>query len=257
MAAKRLGQAEWSRTLGKLYSLLGDKEVTTSRSELATAIDEPIRNVQVLLAVLRHLGVMEHSYVRHESGQGRASRYRFVVPQQDAEVILDKFGWENITSYKEETRPRRERVAVASPRDGGELKAVAGPDRPSPFALLRPLKYSESAAQVEAAKQYRERVSFIEQQLETFREKGIKVDRSAFKVDRDPRLDAISLALPYIEGLEKQVENLSANLKRSGDIPALRKQLEETQVALKRCQEARKAEVSAKVIAEQQRNLRE
>lgn len=252
MAAKRLGRAEWTRTLGKLYDLMGRSETTTSRSELAAATDEPIRSIQVLLAVLRHLGIVEHSYARHESGQGRSSKYRFVVPQDEAETILGKFGWENITAFKEEARPSRARVAVASPSDNGALRATAGPDGESPFSALRPLKYNESAAQIEAARQYRDRVSFIEQQLAEFRERGIKVDPRAFKIDRDARLDAITLTLPYIDSLEKQIENLTSNLKRSGDVPALRKQLEETQIALKRCQESRKAEVSAKVLKAQE-----
>lgn len=257
MAAKRLGKAEWNRTLAKLYDLIGQRETTTSRSELAAATDEPIRNIQVLLAVMRHLGVIEHSYSRHPSGQGRASHYRFVVPRDEAEMILDRFGWENISAYKEDESPRERKVAVASPRDGGELRAVAGPDRETPFSMLRPLKYNESAAQVEAARQYRERVSFIEAQLEEFRSRGIKVDRSAFKIDRDTRLDALTLALPYIDSLEKQVENLTANMKRSGDVPALRKQLEETQVALKRCQDSRRAEVSQRVLREQDQASRD
>lgn len=256
MAAKRLGKAEWTRTLGKLYSLMGQSETTTSRSELAAATDEPIRNIQVLLAVLRHLGVLEHSYSRHESGQGRASQYRLAAPYEEAERALDRFGWENITSFKD-GRDVRPKVALASPRDGGPTKAIAGPDQPSPFSVLRPLKYNESAAQVEAARQYRDRVSFIEEQLDAFRQRGIKVDMSAFKIERDARLDALTLALPYIDSLEKQVENLSANLKRSGDVPALRKQLEETQVALRRCQEARKSEVSAKVLRAQEQLSRD
>lgn len=248
MAARRLGRSEWLRTIKKLYDLIGQSEVTTSRSELATALDEPVRNIQVLLAVFRHLGIMEHSYVAHQGGRGRASRYRLVLPMNETEMILDKFGWENITTFKEDETPRRHRVAVASPRDGGDLRATSGPEAPSPMDTLRPLRFNESAAQVEAARQYLAKVSFVDEQIAEFKSRGIRIDRSAFKIQRDSVLDAITLVLPYVNSLEKQIETLKKNLHAAGDISVVRKQLEETQIALKRCQEARKAEVSARVL---------
>lgn len=261
MAAKRLGQEDWTRALRKIYEVMGESPTETSRGELAETIGEPVRALQSLLAVGREVGIFEHQYVRHPSGQGRASRYRVIVPIDEAIRRLDKFGWDNISSYKgdgvQALRYPRDVVALAAEREAGELRASTGPEAESPFSALRPLKYNESHGLVEAAKQYRERVAFVDAEIERFREKGIRIDRSAFKVARDARLEVISLTLPYVESLEKQVENLTSKVNRVGDVAELRRQLEETQGALRRCQERRKAEVSAEVLAAQERANRE
>lgn len=228
MAALR--ESDWKAMLTKLYEHMGmDQPVATSRAELAEATGLPIRSLQSLLAVTRHLGIVEMKYEQHPSGKGRASIYKIVEPYEQAVTRLATFGYENILRYRSEEAPR---VALAPDQDQGELRAVAGEDAESPFAALRPLKYNESQAQIEAARQYRDRMAFVEQQISVFTERGIKVDRRAFRLVRDRRLETLTLVLPYVESLERQVENLG---KRSGvSTDDLRRQNNELQAEVQR-----------------------
>ena len=255
MVAHRLDKGDWTRILSKIYTLLDKGSMETSRAELASTIDEPVRAIQSLLAVCRHLGIFELTYVRHASGIGRASRYDVKLSYEQAVEKLEGFGWDEIVGWTADGTPLRlpgDRVALARDGDGGELRAVVGTDGESPFTVLRPLRFNEAQALVEATRQYLDRIAFVDAQVIAARERGIKVDRSAFKVARDTRMDHIALVLPFIEGLEKQVANLGARLAKSGDVGELRDKLQQTEIELRRCREARCATVSAEVLRDQQ-----
>lgn len=205
MAARALDKRDWDTLLRKVYDHWGDQPSTTSRGELAEQLHEPVRALQSLLAVMRHVGIAEQGYQRHPSGRGRASIYRLVVPYEEAVARLETFGYSQIRSFKQQSED--DGVALAS--DGGAVRAIAGPDRSSPFEVLRPLRRDESHAQVEAARRYRDRMSFIEGEVRRFEDMGIKVKPGAFKFVRDVALEYIVPVLPYIESLEKENANLA------------------------------------------------
>jgi hypothetical protein len=52
-------------------------------------------------------------------------------------------------------------------------------------------------------------MKLVETKLAELAEAGIHVDVSAIKLDKDERLEVISLVLPYINSLESTLHNLS------------------------------------------------
>lgn len=106
------------------------------------------------------------------------------------------------------TSERNEAVALAT-KDDEEVRAIAGPEPESPFAVLRALRKDESGALVEAARQYANRAKLVDQKLGELEAAGIHVDRGAVKMDKDERLEAISLVLPHINSLENALHNFS------------------------------------------------
>lgn len=100
-------------------------------------------------------------------------------------------------------RELAEKPAVGTDKNGEQV-AVIGQDRPNPFKVLSPLRKDEAHALVEAARQYRDRELFIEQQEKLFAEHGIKLNAGAIELDRDERLETVGLVLGYIERLETE-----------------------------------------------------
>jgi len=99
-------------------------------------------------------------------------------------------------------------VALAT-NDREEVRAIAGPEPESPFAVLRSLRKDESGALVEAARQYANRAKLVDQKLGELEAAGIHIDRSAVKMDKDEVLESVALTLPYITSLESTLHNLS------------------------------------------------
>lgn len=137
------------------------------------------------------------------------------------------------TLIKDEvTHIKDERVAIATKPDE-EVRAIAGPDRPSPFATLAPLRKDEPGALVEAARQYASRSGRIHDQIDklmaTAKELGITLNpdmlAGGVQLETDERLESISLVLPYIDKLEARVVRLTAELtemRGKGDLETLR-----------------------------------
>lgn len=102
--------------------------------------------------------------------------------------------------------PLAEKVAVAQepPSEGKETVAVAGPERPSPFEALRPLRKNESKALVEAARQYKNKAVFLAQKIEELRAEGFTVDASMFSFKQDEYLETVAQILPYVDSLEAE-----------------------------------------------------
>lgn len=104
--------------------------------------------------------------------------------------------------------PEKQEVVLAT-NDEEEVRAIAGPEPESPFAVLRALRKDESGALVEAARQYANRAKLVDQKLGELEAAGIHVDRSAVKMDKDEVLESVALVLPYINSLENTLHNFS------------------------------------------------
>lgn len=110
-----------------------------------------------------------------------------------------------------------ERVTVA--KDPGEdVRAVAGPDKASPFEALRPLrKAGDAEALVEAARQYANRSDKVHEHIDALvksaKDLGLVIDEAAVmnavSFERDERLETVSLVLPMIDALTARVESLN------------------------------------------------
>jgi hypothetical protein len=105
--------------------------------------------------------------------------------------------------------------------NGEETKAIVGPDAPSSFAGLAPLRKNEAYALVEAARQYTQRGTKMQEALAEFlhqaEELGLTVDDTKLqgsfgKAKKDERLESVGLVLPYITSLEQRVERLTTDL---------------------------------------------
>jgi hypothetical protein len=104
--------------------------------------------------------------------------------------------------------PEQVTVADEPATEGEELVAVAGPERESPFTALRGMRKDESKALVEAARQYANKGKFLEDKIAELRAEGFEVAEGALTIKRDERLEAVALAVPYVESLERLNERL-------------------------------------------------
>lgn len=126
--------------------------------------------------------------------------------------------WEKATAKKINT----DKTAIRYEQDE-PVEAIAGPEAPSPFEVLKPMRKDEPKALVEAARQYRDKTGGIRSKIDdviaTAKELGISINETALResvtVENDERLEIICLVLPYIEALERRVEAL---LEKSTDL---------------------------------------
>ena len=109
--------------------------------------------------------------------------------------------------YRTQEDEDREKVVLAT-NDNEEVRAIAGPEPDSPFAILRALRKDESGALIEAARQYANRAKLVDQKLGELEAAGIHVDRSAVKMDKDEILESVALVLPHITYLENTLHNV-------------------------------------------------
>lgn len=129
----------------------------------------------------------------------------------------------------------RERVALQRRDDPDDpLKAVAGPDAPSPMADLAPLRKSEPRALIESAKQYRGRKDLKAQKLKELREGGISISDEAIPLPIDERLEVLLLVLPYVERLERHEERIAQYADRYRELEAKHNEVNRNYESLKR-----------------------
>lgn len=112
-----------------------------------------------------------------------------------------------------------EPVALAK-REDEVVRAVAGPDAPSPFKVLTPLRRDEAVALIEAADQYLNRTTVLGEQFEKLQTAaaalGITLDFDKLlegaQFNRDERLEHVALLVPHIKGLNAAIERLSGQV---------------------------------------------
>lgn len=219
-----------AEVLRGLYDLMepGKEEQIGSRSvsealgikqNQVDAAQRHFRQMGILSARLEYPGGGRISYWKLEvSSKGRA--LDMLATEHKRELLEGPWDANLAPKY----RPRKVKeapkeapsdgLALASDKSDDEVRAIAGPDAPSPFAVLAPLRKSESGALVAAAQQYRDRHALLATKLKELREAGINVDEKAITLARDERLETIMLVLPYIEDLtshDTKYEQLRTN----------------------------------------------
>lgn len=224
--------ARWDRqravVLG-LYQLFEvNKEYDTSIEKVTQALDAKRGDVEKASATATKVGLLTRE-TRALGQRDIHSYWKLVMPKEGAIRALDAY-WqdeeeERLASHRGGEREVviRERVAAAlqekvvvteAPAENGTA-AIAGPDAPSPFADLAPLRKDEPAALVEAARQYQNRSKLVAEAQERFMavlsDAGVSIDPSTINVtyERDERLETIALVLPRITELEGRVERLT------------------------------------------------
>lgn len=123
---------------------------------------------------------------------------------------------------REDWKPVRPEDGVALAKtDKEEVRAVSGPEAPSPFVALAPLRRDEAQALLSAAAQYLNRSEVLSKQFDSLKTAaaalGITIDietvMKSVSFDRDERLEHIALVVPFVRGLEAAVERLSAQVQ--------------------------------------------
>lgn len=204
-----------------LYDLLGvETEQRGGNLFFGETIGAHPSTVNHVTLFLKKNGFLTFRYVGMPPGSttpGKITLWTLHGTKEDAVAAL-KASWgkqgvkkQPVSEAAPAPRPEKidEPVALAPEKSSEVTRAIAGPEPESPFAVLRSLRKDESGALVEAARQYANRMKLVETKLAELAEAGIHVDVSAIKLDKDERLEVISLVLPYINSLESALHNLS------------------------------------------------
>lgn len=204
------------------------------------------------LTILRRLGILRSEVVYGDKvnglGAGRHATWSAGMSQADAMAVLDELDEQERRTIAANRRAAGAKiVATRSNRAHKEtamapdpkpvstdqtvvryerdqpVEAISGPDAPSPLASLAEARRDESYAIVEAARQYLGRSDRMETQIHALlgqaRELGLTVDeaalRSSISPDKpDERLEAITLALPYIDRLERRISRAEETITK-------------------------------------------
>jgi hypothetical protein len=178
--------------------------------------------------------VLEYGSPKNGMNPGRHYHYTLLMPEEEAVARLQADYDQRLAGNKA-PKPARKYTRKATPAvvtedvvtiattDEEVTRAIAGADvdtsigaqiNPVTAATLRGMRKNESAALVEAARQYLGRTEKLDDILDsleaTAKEMGISFDRTVamglFTLDRDERLENVALALPYITSLEREIE---------------------------------------------------
>jgi hypothetical protein len=221
------------RLLGKLYDSMevGKTVEWMSIKKAIELFDEKEGTLASALIVFDDLGILGRN-ITYPDFQKQNVAWTLLVPRKEAEKLLadwhekvrmsptylkfpkhepkTRASRKNGVEAEVPTEPTREQVAVATrpATEGQELVASAGPEAPNPFTALRAMRKDESKAVIEAARQYANKGAFLEKKIAELREEGFEVAEGALSIKRDDRLEAVALAVPYVEALERENERL-------------------------------------------------
>lgn len=222
------------RLLGKMYDLMkvGEKTEWMSIRKAMELFEEKEGTVSTAVIVYDDLGIL-----------GRELTYPgFQKQKVDWTLLVDrKEAFKRLAAWHEKVRmsptylkfpkhepkarakrdngthaeepaeePRGVAIATRPASEGQELVASAGPEATSPFAALRSIRKDESKALVEAARQYADKGTFLEKKIAELRAEGFEVAEGALSLKRDERLEAVALAVPYVDALERENTRLLA-----------------------------------------------
>jgi phosphopantetheinyl transferase (holo-ACP synthase) len=215
---------KWEQVIRDLAHLLGYKQPQTTRREhIAAAVGIKVHALDVLVRQLRDIGALEVVAVSggmRESGVPiRNQQYTLNKTAEDILVLGKKRGikWGQRVSGKIEKTAEIVRVPASRLDDpilaevGLLVRApVAPPTPPTPFAALRPLKRDEAKALVEAARQYEQRMAFVLEEVEKFRQHGLTLDPAVVGLPRDERLESVIPVLDYVSRIERENERLQS-----------------------------------------------
>lgn len=241
------------RVLDHLYETMnvGDEYADCSTTLVAKALGLTESRATQAVKDIGGIGIIERRISFRENiggiSGGRRAHWRLTIDYETAKSLLAELDREESERYDTAMRTSsgRRRIDIKPNQpvppteayetpvirhvNGFAVEAISGPDRPTMLEALRDLRKDESYALVEAARQYlgRERNlgSGIETLLAQASALGVKIDveslRSAITIERDDRLESVSLVLPYIDLLERQVERLTtANVEYRSKLKA-------------------------------------
>ena len=230
--------ADWDTYLRKfLTAYKPGVERRTTRKQLAKEAGIPEAAVGNLQVILQHIGALDMRFGPDpDSKFGKATYTTVLSTHEEIMAEMRRLGLDfTVTTMKKlakesgrsqqyrnnrhgrgtETVTDKPTYVPRSPTAALDLKlgpsdmSVPPKDPDNPMEVLRPLLKDEPKALIKAAKQYRERASFIREKVEEFERHGLKLDPEAIGIPLDPRMDIIVLVLPYVEALEKSNERLS------------------------------------------------
>lgn len=231
----KVARAKHVATIEGVYDIFGvEKEARGGYHQVAELIGIPDASVGHATAWMRRTGFLTiRSAGMPDGSYGGKSSYWTLHKSKEECVAALKASWGRPGVKKQKQKPEpemtipggderytdpedyrtqededREKVVLAT-NDKEEVRAIAGPEPESPFAVLRALRKDESGALIEAARQYANRARLVDQKLGELEAAGIHVDRSAVTLPKDPVLDAVSLILPFINSLENTLHNFS------------------------------------------------
>lgn len=235
------------QALEKVYALLVLNEPrTTTDGDMANLISQPKQDVRNLRLDLEAVGSLRTKRMPMGARMGVQSEWTLVDTIDLARAKLDA-RWANddkVTADRLNRLARQNSQRMAGVPKGtsngvtvrpptSELVHVAGNDAPRPMASLSSERYDEPRALVEAARQYAGLHKQVDTKVKELEALGITVDRErlakAVALPADPRLAAVAQAMPYIEGLERQVDRLGGQVAdyktKVGNLPEMQSRL--------------------------------
>jgi len=103
---------------------------------------------------------------------------------------------------------KKEAIVIADERSTEEVRAIVGPEPEKPMAALAPMRKDEPEALVEAARQYANRTTAVQEHVEALRGLGVEVDvlkvLEGISWKEDPILEAVASVLPIIDRWERR-----------------------------------------------------
>jgi hypothetical protein len=237
------------RAIEKLYGLITLHEpYVTSDPDLADRLRLPkqdVQNARQDLVTIEALTIRKMMKTPNTKHPGWATEWTLVTPVTVALARLEA-KWRKDDEHTHEllrvknplkaSSPRAKAARAAAAANGWTngaapaalegatidhpvlpdvLVASAGPE-PSlkPLASLSGARMDEPRALIEAARQYHTTNSQLDQKIKELEAMGVTVDRvalgKAIKAPHDHQLLVVSKVLPYVDGLERQNERLTA-----------------------------------------------
>lgn len=260
-------RAKALRVWEKTCDLMGEGVRTYAGAKMVSeAIGESNLTVDRCQALFKSLGILkgesEYEYQRQKV-------YWTLLVNREAGLaaINAHFDAGRGMNWPESQKTHHAKAAVEAPkakvngkvaiekRDDEPVAAIAGPDAPTPFEVLRTIRRDDIEALIEAARQYAGRNEAINTKFDELAKLGISIDREkamkAIHVERDPMLESVARVLPYIERLEKRLERAEAD---RDELLTLRRDNQRLSSEYNREKEANKrlAERNAQLIAARQ-----
>jgi hypothetical protein len=209
------------RVVEVIYDLFEPgKESQYSAATVAevAGIEANLGQVRHAFATIDDLGIISRRRAGILGQSGKRSFIRLDVENKEAALAMldgkplrkpkaEKIRAEAVVSPPPSTITPMVESVVTTEREDEEVKAIAGPDAPGQFEVLRALRKDEAAALVEAARQYRDRDRAVNKAMAALREQGIQIRYEIANWEQDDVLENIGSVLPYIEGLERTAEN--------------------------------------------------
>lgn len=165
--------------------------------------------VHAMLAAKRSLeqaGVLR-TRIDYPKGQsGRVSVWTLTLPLEIAHEELTKEHERQLVRPSVKEQRNRDRGSLVAPASLTRL--IVGEEGETPFEELRRLKKDEPMALIAAAREYRGRLDLVARRVSEMREQGIEVAEEAFRLPRDPILEAISLVVPAFDRIVGERDRL-------------------------------------------------